>query len=217
MNGEQRGNWWKAASSQQQYAMFKKLMRQAIEREDKGKHMESLVLSGRAPSWMTESLTEWMMTSRNEPFPEWAIKWAGTQLSQDGRNPLIDYFKEYLFDPERFWTPSWVQVWGVSLAWEPDDIPAWVERKLEFCVKAYGDVPLWAYEWAESKLNIGKRDGIRKELEATAIYRWQHGKERLSWYIPHLQRLITEWQKRSMGMAERNRNESQSQSYGLDG
>jgi hypothetical protein len=212
MNGEQRGNWWKAASSQQQYAMFKKLMRQAIERDDKGKHMEGLVLSGRAPPWLTEHLAEWMMNSKNEPFPEWTIRWAGTQLSQEGRNPLLDYFREYMFDPERFWTPGWAQIWGISLASRPDDIPAWLERKLEFCVNAYGNVPHWAYAWAESKLRSGKMDGMRKELEDMAIYRWRHGMEKLSWYSPHLKRLITD-----MGMAARNRNESQSQSYGFDG
>ena len=213
MNGEQGVNWWKAAASDRQYdAMFKKLMEQALERDDKSKQMEDIVLSGGAPPWLIERLPEWMMNSKNEPFPEWMIRWTGAQLSQEGRNPLIDYVMEYMFKPDRFWTPGWVQIWGISLASKPDDIPSWLDRKLEFFINAYGNVPLWAYAWAESKLRIGKSDGMRKGLEDTAIYRWRHTLETLSWYKPHLKRLITE-----MGMAERNRNESQSQSYGLDG
>ena len=193
MSGHPRSGWWKLASRPEGWVeddLFRKLMWQALQREDKANHMVDLVLGGGAPPWLTERLVKWMFSHKNEPFPEWAFRLAVTLLSQEDRSPLWDHFMDRMFDPDSFFTPSWLHTWGSNLASRPDDIPAWLERRLEIYINTHGYVPHWLYTWADWKLRIGKMDGMRKELEELAIYRWRHGKETQSWYSPHMKRLL---------------------------
>lgn len=192
MSGHPRSGWWKLASSPQggEDAIFKKLMYQALERKDKAKHMEDLVLGGGAPPWLTGRLTKWMLDTRNEPFPEWIVRLAGILLSQEGHNPLLDQFREHMFDPVRFWSPSWAHLWGISLASRPDDIPAWLERELEININTHGYVPHWAHTWAESKLRSGKMDGMRKKLEELVLS--QYDRDGKTWCNWRLIRLLKE-------------------------
>jgi hypothetical protein len=168
MNGEQRGNWWKAAASDQQHdAMFKKLMDQYGQREDQANQMLGLLLSDRAPRWFVDRLESWVVAARDIPKDHWTMKWIAHQLQgpEDEANDLRKMVKFVGFTgiTHEYW--DWMKNWCDGLA--PDTEPAWFGDEVIRYLGRYKNLPVFAYRWGEAKLEKGQEDGVRRALQET--------------------------------------------------
>lgn len=167
---EHEQNWWKRAASSDEDKVFRKLMDQFETREDKARHMGTMLAEGKAPSWFTDRLADQLIHNPYDQTPEWAVPWVIAQISQHEGSAMQRAARSRLFHQDMVeggTVPNWGRVWANEIELDPDRVPPWFDGDMLDFIYSFGEPPYWADNWAHAKLSRGRQDAVAEALEWT--------------------------------------------------